>query len=220
MSDPVRGLKAVLHDMPPDALLGGPDALVAEPGPDLTIALAVERRVGEDAPDVSEEFLLRSGAQRTAPLGFRPVVDRKHSLMTPGIQRRSGKLPKAAEAGQALALPGGVGGRFAYGFPLLRAKGRSAEHRRRSNSLSIDSMPIYARSRALSSSRSSVGRPFRPDGPPARKSSRQAERMAAVTTGCPRDPTYGKLNPAMLAAIDLEKVLKKVRIFGRPVTSN
>ena len=43
------------------------------------------------------------------------------------------------------------------------------------------SSPTLARSRAISSSRSSAGRLFSAAWPPARKSSRQPERVAAVT---------------------------------------
>src|SRR5262249_59442046 len=46
MSDPLRGLKAVLPHEPADALLRGPDPLEAEPGPDFAVTLARERRLG------------------------------------------------------------------------------------------------------------------------------------------------------------------------------
>ena len=64
VADPLRGLEAVLPHQPPDPLLGGPDALVPEPGPDLAVALPVERRLGQDAPDVADEFLVGAGAER------------------------------------------------------------------------------------------------------------------------------------------------------------
>ena len=58
MANPLRGLEAVLPHQPADALLGGPDALEAEPGPDLAVALAVEGRLGQDAADVADQLLI------------------------------------------------------------------------------------------------------------------------------------------------------------------
>src|SRR5262245_24907901 len=49
MADAPGGLQALLAHEPPDPLLGGADTLEAEPCPDLAIALAVERRLGQDA---------------------------------------------------------------------------------------------------------------------------------------------------------------------------
>ena len=57
-ADAPRGLEAVLAHQSPDAFLGGPDALVAEPGPDLAVALAVEGGLGQDAADVPDELLV------------------------------------------------------------------------------------------------------------------------------------------------------------------
>jgi len=54
MADPLQGLKAMLAHWPPDPLLAGPDALVAEPGPDLAVALTMERGLGQDAADVTD----------------------------------------------------------------------------------------------------------------------------------------------------------------------
>jgi hypothetical protein len=73
--DPLRGLEAVLPHQPADALLRGPDALVAEPSPDLAIALAVERRPGQDAPDVAGKFLVQAGTERAALPEFRPFIE-------------------------------------------------------------------------------------------------------------------------------------------------
>jgi hypothetical protein len=57
-ADPVRGLQSVLAHQPPDPLPGGADALVAQPGPDLAVALAVERRLGQEAADVPDQLLV------------------------------------------------------------------------------------------------------------------------------------------------------------------
>ena len=93
MADPLRGLEAVLPHQPPDPLLRGPEALVAEPGPDLAVALAVERRLGEDAPDVADEFLVRAGAEWPAPLGFRALLDGDRPPLTLEVERRAGQVP-------------------------------------------------------------------------------------------------------------------------------
>src|SRR5262249_58557035 len=96
------------------------------------------------------------------------------------------QVPAAADTRQAVAPPGGGGDRLPYGLRLLGAKGRSARHRWVSSSLSMVSSPTLARSRAISSSRSSAGRLLRAAWPPARKPSLQAERVAAATSAdCP-----------------------------------
>src|SRR5262249_52349873 len=69
-ADPLGGLEAVLPHQPPDPLLGGPEALVAEPGPDLAVALAVEGGPGQDAADVADQLLVGARALRAALLGL------------------------------------------------------------------------------------------------------------------------------------------------------
>src|SRR5262249_23269522 len=110
MPDSGRGLEAVLAHQPADALLGGPEALVAEPGPDLGVALAVERRLGQDAPDVADEFLVRTGAEGPAPLGFGTLIDRDGPLMSPEVDAGAGQVPEAADAEQAILPPRRGGG--------------------------------------------------------------------------------------------------------------
>jgi hypothetical protein len=60
---PLRGLEAVLAHEPPNALFRGSEAFVAESGPDLAVTFAVKRRLGEDAADVTHEFLVRAGTE-------------------------------------------------------------------------------------------------------------------------------------------------------------
>src|SRR5262245_9726090 len=102
-------------------------------------------------------------------------------MIPPKVDRRAGQEPEAADAGQAILPPGRGGGGPPYLFRLVGAKGRSARQRWVSSSLSMVSSPTLERSRAISSSRSSVGRLLSAACPPARKSSRQLERVAAVT---------------------------------------
>src|SRR5262249_40318595 len=111
----------------------------------------------------------------------RPVFDRDRPLMSLEVKRRAGQVPDATDAGQPVALSGGGGDGLAYGLRLLGAKGRSARHLWSSSSLSMVSSPTLARNRAIASSRSSVGRVLRAAWPPAKKSSRQPARVAAVT---------------------------------------
>src|SRR5262249_53499827 len=157
------------------------DALVAEAGPDLAVALAVERRLGQHVADVPDQLLVRAGSERATPPGSWPPVDGDGPLVTPEVDGGAGQVPEAAEAGQAVLLPRRWRNGLAYLFRLLGTKGRSARHRWVSSSLSMVSSPTLARSRAISSSRSSAGRLLRAAWPPARKSSLQADRVAAVT---------------------------------------
>jgi hypothetical protein len=181
MADPLRGLEAVLPHQPADALLRGPEALEAEPGPDLAVTLAMERRLGEDAADVAQEFLVRAGTERAALLGSRPFFEGDRPSGPLEVQRRAGQVPDATDAGQAVALSGGGGDGLADRLGLLGTKGRSARQRWSSSSLSLVSSPTLARRRAISSSRSSAGRLLRAAWPPARKSSRQPTSVDAVT---------------------------------------
>lgn len=80
----------MLAHQPPDPLLRGPEALVAEPGPDLAVALPVEWRLGEDAPHVADEVLVRAGAERTAPLGYRALLEGDRPPLTLEVERRAG----------------------------------------------------------------------------------------------------------------------------------
>src|SRR5262249_24331508 len=81
MANPLGGLKAVLPHQPPNPLLGSPDALVAEPGPDLAVTLAMERRLRQDAPDMADKLLIRAKTERAAPFGLRPLLGEDGPLM-------------------------------------------------------------------------------------------------------------------------------------------
>src|SRR5689334_615765 len=109
MPDPLRGLEALLPHQPPASLLGSPDALETEPGPDLAVTLAMERRLGEDAADVADEFLVRAGTEWAAFLGFGPFFEGDSPLLPLEVERRAGQVPGAADAGQSIALSGGRG---------------------------------------------------------------------------------------------------------------
>jgi hypothetical protein len=89
-ADALRGLEAVLAHQASDPLLRGPDALVAEPRPELAIAFAVKWRLGQDAPDLADEFRVRAGTERPAPLVLRPQLDGDGRLMALETDRRAG----------------------------------------------------------------------------------------------------------------------------------
>src|SRR5262249_45437348 len=156
MADPLRGLEALLAHQPPDPLLRGPDALVAEPRPDLAVALAVEGRLGQDAPDVADQLLIWARALRATLLGLGSLLNGHALLVAVEVDRRAGQIPEAADAGQAVLPPRRWRGGPPYFLRLLRTKGWSSRQRWRSSSLSMVSSPTLARSRAISSSRSSA----------------------------------------------------------------
>jgi hypothetical protein len=137
MPDPLRGLEAMLPHQPPDPLLGGPDALVAEPGPDLAVALAVERRLGQDAADVVDQSLVVARPLGTTPLRFGVSLNRDRPGPSPMVERRAGQVPDPTDAGQTVGLASGGGDGLAYRLRLLGAKGRSARQRWSKSSLSI-----------------------------------------------------------------------------------
>jgi hypothetical protein len=58
------GQQAVLAHQAQDPAPAGADAGKAQPGPELAVALAVERAVGQELPDHSRQVLVRHRAQR------------------------------------------------------------------------------------------------------------------------------------------------------------
>jgi hypothetical protein len=61
------GQEAVLAHQPQDAAPAGADPGEAQPGPQLAIALAVERAVGQQLPDRRDQGLVRHRAERPGP---------------------------------------------------------------------------------------------------------------------------------------------------------
>jgi hypothetical protein len=110
MPDSVRCLEAVLAHQPPDPLLRDPDALIAEPRPDLAIALAMERRLGQDAANVADQLLVVAWPERASLPECGPLLDGDGPLMSLEVNRGAGQVPEAADAGQAVPLPRRGGG--------------------------------------------------------------------------------------------------------------
>jgi hypothetical protein len=102
---------------------------VAETGPDLAIALAVERRLGQDTADVPDQLLVGAGSERATFLGRGPLLAGDSSLVTPGVDTGAGQVLEAADAGEAVLPPGHRGVGLPYLFRLLGAKGCSARQR-------------------------------------------------------------------------------------------
>ena len=181
---PPGGLEVVLSHQPPDPLGGRADAPVPEPRPDLAVALAVERALGQDPADVADQLLVGGRPHRPPLLGHGPLL-RRDGL--PGLEVVGGGAGQAEDAADPLhpvGLAGAGGGGAAQPLRLLVTKGRPLSrcwHFWPSSSLSMVSWPTLAWRRATSSSRSSAGRLFRAAVPPSRKASRQEESVAAMT---------------------------------------
>jgi hypothetical protein len=89
----------------------------------------VERRLGDDAPEVADEFLVRAGTEWAALLGSRPIFAGDGLPLPLEVERRAGPVPVATDAGQTVAPSGEGGDGLAYRLGLLGTKGRSARQR-------------------------------------------------------------------------------------------
>src|SRR5690348_8998056 len=65
-ADPVRGEQAVLAHQAPDPPGRGADAGMAQPGPDLAVALAIQARAEDLGTDVLDQRGIGAGPDRTA----------------------------------------------------------------------------------------------------------------------------------------------------------
>ena len=117
-----------------------------------------------------------------ALLGHGPLLEGDGPLMALEVGASSGAGPRGGRRGpgRSVCPVEGEADRPTASASSGQKGGRPGS-RWSSSSLSMVSSPTLARSRAISSSRSSAGRLFRAAWPPARKSSRQPERVAAVT---------------------------------------
>jgi hypothetical protein len=101
------------------AAIDSTDALIAEPGPDLAVALAVERRLGQVAADVAYKLLVGATALRATPLGLALLLDGhallaavmpssrpRSSILSPRTRRK--KVAASRGAGKRPRLPGFV----------------------------------------------------------------------------------------------------------------
>src|SRR5919205_505673 len=165
---------------PQHPALAGANLSLAQPRPYLAVPFTDKRRPAQYVPNLRSQCGI---APRR--LGLTLVVWRRLLVPRPhGIERGAGHPQRLARALAPIAAAGGGRDRLAHGFDLRDAKGRPASARSarsRSSSFSIVSSPIFARSRARSSSRASVGRLRTPAWPAARNWSRHWASVAAVT---------------------------------------
>src|SRR5262249_1095647 len=122
------------------------------------------------------------------PPRLRPaLLGRRHGRRPPRltqVHRGSRQFPHATHARQTIAPLRGARAGLAHSLGLRRGKGRFASslwHRSSRSSLFIVISPTLARSRWISSSRSSASRLFKAVWPPARNASRHCASVAAVT---------------------------------------
>jgi hypothetical protein len=178
--------------------LPGPDPRRAQPRPHLTVPLAEPGRAGDR---LTNAF----GQLRIAPLGLgtallrRPRRGRLTGL--DGVHRRAGDLQGAAAERQTIGPAGGGRDGLAHGLDLRGAKGEFASARRarsRSNSFSMVISPTLRRRRAISSSRSSEARLWRPTWPAAGTSAghRDTSLLGASCPSRPRESWAGGTGPS------------------------
>ena len=106
---PAWGLEVMLPHQPPDPLGGRADAPMPQPRPDLAVALAVERALGQDPADVADQLLVGAGPDRAPLLGHGPPLGRDG---LPGLEVVGGGAGQAEDAADPLeaVAPAGAGG--------------------------------------------------------------------------------------------------------------
>src|SRR3954447_14890377 len=175
------GQQAVRPHEPQDTAAAGADAGEAQPGPQLAVALAVERAVRQELSDRRCQALVRYGAARPGPLAL--AGRQGTSVAVDGSPRHA---PDARDPLQAVDSARRRRDLPAHRLGLRRAKGRAVSKRSIAASRSsvvIVSSPTLACSRPIAASRASAGRVFSDAPPPARNRSRQPLSSAA---GAPR----------------------------------
>jgi len=123
---PCRGQESRLAQQAQDAWLAGPDAGQAQPRPDLTLALADERRRRQDATDLL-------GQLGSRPRGLRPTLPSHRRRRAPGprgVDGRARKLQHPTHPSQAVATIHGGRDGLARHRDLRRPKGTSPSARR------------------------------------------------------------------------------------------
>jgi len=177
-------------EQPQDPLATDADRmLAAQPSPDLAVALASERRVGQHPADQPHQLVVADRGQRPGS------CPRTRHPDAAGVDGRAGRTQHPTHHRQRQLMFHGYLGRFAGGIdsPLFSAAARNT-------SFSMVNWPIL-RSASLST-RSSGPRsdrwPFNPCLPAARKSSRQAASRCASTLSS-RDNSSSGSPPAAAA---------------------
>src|SRR5918912_1485239 len=100
-ADPMRREQAVLAHQAADPPGRGADAGVAQPGPDLAVALAVQARRQDLPADVREQLGIGAGADRTATC--RDSGGRGTDGCTMAVDRGAGEAPDLGDLNHAVA---------------------------------------------------------------------------------------------------------------------
>src|SRR5215210_6339397 len=209
-ADPVRREQPMLAHQAANAPGGGADAGVAQAGPDLAVALAVQAR-GEDLPaDVPDQFGIGAGADRASArrTGRRRGTVRRAMA----VERGAGHAPDAGDPSEAIASAHGRGEGLAHRLDLRRPKGRAVSRAaifRSSSSLAMVTSPSLALRRSSSSSRPSRSRSFIAASAATRARSRHALRRAAVTFSSRATVSRGSPRSRRVTAASLRRAEKR-----------
>src|SRR5512135_139381 len=152
--------EAVLTHQPEHPLAGDAEALLeAQPGPDLAVAPALERRCRQIGPDGGEQVGVGDRGLRAA-LARRRLAGLVRPRRSAGVERGPGHAPRRTHALDAVGPAGGRRGRLTHGRDLGRAKGPGRSVLARSNSTSMVSSPMRLIAWSRSAFRGSPPRSF------------------------------------------------------------
>src|ERR687886_2271553 len=160
-ADPVWREQAVLAHQTPDPPGRGADAGIAQAGPDLAVALAMQARAEDLGADMLEQLGIGAGPDRTA--AHRAGWCRGSGRRAMAVDRGAGEVPDPGDPGQAVGAAGGRGDGLAHRLGLRRTKGRPPSRAAifpSSSSLAMVTSPSLALRRSNSSSRPSRSRSF------------------------------------------------------------
>src|SRR5919202_911685 len=205
-ADPVWREQAVLAHQTPDPPGRGADAGIAQAGPDLAIALAMQARAEDLGADVLDQLGIGAGPDRAAAGRAGWCRGRRRRAMA--VDRGAGEVPDAGDPGQAVGAAGGRGEDLAHRLGLRRAKGRPPPRAAifcSSNSLAMVISPSLALRRSTSSSRLSRSRSFIAASAPTRARSRHSLRRAAVTLSSRATVSSGSPRSRRVTAASLRR---------------
>ena len=123
---PARRRQAVLVHQAAHPLLGRVQAGVAQPRPDLAVALSVKGAVGEHPPDRLDQSSVRHRARRPRPLPWRR---RRGGSAAQPVDARARDAPDAADPGDTVAAACGGRDDGAHRAGACAAKGAPASSR-------------------------------------------------------------------------------------------
>src|SRR3954466_1961854 len=205
-ADPVWREQAVLAHEAVDPPGRGADPGMAQPGPDLAVALAVQARAEDLGADVLEQRGVGAGPHRTAAgrAGRRRGTGRRATA----VDRGTGEVPDAGDPSQAVAPTRDRRDGPAHRLNLRRAKGRPPSRAAifcSSSSLAMVTSPSLAFKRSSSSSRLSRSRSFIAASAATRARSRHALRRATVTLSSRATVSSGSPRSRRVTAASLRR---------------